>query len=134
MKRSVLEATAPVVIVLGVLAGMPLGALAQGENFLNDPAMRDLSPADRELQRDAALSVLENPEAQAAREWQNPGSGDSGRAQATGHFTSDDGLRCRKLHLSSQAQGRSSQLEFPVCKDAGGLWFIASGKKLTEVR
>lgn len=116
---------------LGVL-GSPSIAKAFTLDFLEDTAISFLKQADMELQRDAALSVLESDDPHSAQEWKNSSSGYSGRVQGLGAFNSADGLKCRKLRIWTQAGGVESEFVFPFCKGASGEWFIASGKRLLE--
>jgi len=104
---------------------------AANAGFLKDTALAYLTDEDRRLQTDTAISVLENVDAAAAKDWKNPKTGSSGRSESLGNFRSQDGLHCRKLRLSTTARGIDSQFSFPVCKSAAGEWFIASGKQLT---
>lgn len=116
---------------LGVL-GSPSISKAFNLGFLEDSAISFLTPADVELQRKAALSVLASNDPHSAQEWKNSSSGYSGRVQGLGAFNSDDGLMCRKLKIRTQARGVESEFVFPFCKDASGEWFIASGKRLLK--
>ena len=115
--------------VLLAILSTPL--LAANAGFLKDTALAYLTDEDRRLQTDTAISVLDNADATAAKDWKNPKTGSSGRSESLGNFRSQDGLRCRKLRLSTTARGIDSQFSFPVCKSAAGEWFIASGKQLT---
>lgn len=103
---------------------------AAGLGFLKDSALVALTDADRKLQLETALRVLDGPGMQESSEWKNPESGSSGRVEAQGKFTAEDGSYCRKLSLQTRANGVESQFSFPVCKDPHGQWFIASGKKI----
>lgn len=107
-------------------AGLPAADLA----FLRDTAITALTDADRKLQNEAILSALEDPQPQTAKEWNNPKTRASGRAQTLGNFKTEEGLHCRKLQVLTQAKGIDNQFSFPVCKSERGEWFIASGKKL----
>lgn len=119
------------VTILLLIGCVPLQAAAAGATFLKDTAIAALTSEDLQLQGDAALSVLENPNPRAAKEWTNPRSNASGRIQGLGNFKSEDGMHCRKLQLSARAKGIDSQFSFPVCKMEGGEWMIASGMKLS---
>lgn len=122
-------------IVLALCAfGATPAVRAANKSFLHGTALVNLRDSDRKLQNEAALQALEDPDTNALREWKNPESGHSGRAQSSGHYKSEDGLGCRKLKLWTQAKGIENQFAFPVCKTQDGAWFIASGKKLTPVK
>jgi hypothetical protein len=116
---------------LGVL-GSPILSKSATLDFLEDTALSFLQQADLKLQREAALSVLESDDPHSAQEWKNSSSGYSGRVQGLGAFSSADGLMCRKLRIWTQARGVESEFVFPFCKDAGGEWLIASGKRLLK--
>lgn len=88
-----------------------------------------LTETDKKLQRDAALFVLEHAQPTASREWRNPLTGFSGRIEGQGDLISDPGLRCRKIKVVVQVKGAESVFVFPLCKDASGEWFFASGPK-----
>lgn len=113
---------------------LPARSPAAGLGFLRDTALPALTDADRKLQGDAILGVLEDANPRTVKEWSNPKSRASGRVQTLGNFQSDAGLHCRKLQMSTLAKGIDSQFSFPVCKSASGEWFIASGMKLTAVK
>ena len=115
--------------------GLTLGAMLPASaglppNFLDNSPLSALTDIDRQLQRDAALYVLESQDGHATREWRNPQTGFSGRIEGQGNLVSAEGLRCRNCICSQKAQGLRSSFAFPVCKDTGGNWFIASGMKL----
>lgn len=103
-------------------------------NFMRDTPMTYLTDADRKLQREAALSVLEHERANAVREWSNPATGASGRIEGQGDLIADDGLRCRKIRIVAQAKGAESVFALPVCKDTKGQWFFGSGLKLSPAK
>ena len=114
------------------LLGVQIDSLAGNATFLSDSAQASMTSDDRKLQGEAALSVLADANPTAVKEWSNATSGSSGRAESLGNLRSSDGLQCRELKLHSQAKGVASQFVFPVCQDADGEWFIASGMKLTK--
>jgi hypothetical protein len=105
---------------------------AAGAMFLQDTAHAALTEEDKKLQHDNAISVLNGEDANGSKEWSNPKTRSSGRSQSLGNLKSEDGLHCRRLRLYTNAKGVESQLTFPVCKNVGGDWFIASGMKLTK--
>lgn len=109
----------------GVVAALPTDILG------NSPLLK-MSDADKKLQYDAVLDVLESSDARAVREWENSSTGFTGRVEAQGDMTSSEGLRCRRLQLRTQVRGLQSQFAFPFCKDARGQWFIASGMKFSD--
>jgi hypothetical protein len=119
------------VTIMLLIGCVPLQAVAAGATFLKDTAIAALTSEDLKLQSDAALSVLEDKNPRAAKEWANPQSNASGRIQSLGNFKSEDGMHCRKLQLAASARGIDSQFSFPVCKVEGGEWMIASGMKLS---
>jgi hypothetical protein len=129
MKRSTLIVIVSLFALGPSWPGMSLGASAP--LFLGDTGNRNLNDADRKLQADAALSVLENPNPTSQMEWSNPRSGASGIVQTLGALESEDGLTCRTLQLENKTRGGNNRLSFPVCKGTDGEWFIASGMKLT---
>jgi len=119
-------------IACALLAILPTTVLfAANAGFLKDTALAYLTDEDRRMQTQTAISVLDDADATAAKDWKNPKTGSSGRSESLGNFRSNDGLHCRKLRLLTTAKGIDSQFSFPVCKNAQGDWFIASGKQLT---
>jgi surface antigen len=93
----------------------------------NSPLLK-MSEADKKLQYQAVMDVLESSDVHAVREWENKNTGFKGRIDAQGDMRSADGLRCRRLQLRTELNGSQSLFTFPFCKDAQGQWFIASGK------
>jgi hypothetical protein len=113
-----------------VLCAIPSVTVALHLDFLRDTPVTYLTDADKKLQREAALFVLEHAEANASREWHNPGTGFSGRIEGQGDLISDDGLHCRKLKIIVHAKGGESVFALPLCKGTNGEWFFGSGLKL----
>ena len=119
-------------LMCALLMMTPGVAFSANAGFLNDTAITALTDADRKIQLDTALVVLESADPKSTKEWQNPTTGSSGRIETLGNFKSEDGLHCRKMKLFTRAKGIESQFAFPVCKKVTGEWFIASGKQLTS--
>ena len=107
---------------------------ASNVNFLSDTTAGDLTEDDRQLQLAAVSAVLDAESATSEQQWNNPQTGNSGSIRSLGNLRSEDGLHCRKIKISTLAKGRENQSTFPVCKDAEGGWFLASGKKLTSAK
>ncbi len=120
-------------LVSGVVAfGLSPAVLAAGLGFLKNSPIYYFGKADLKLMNEAALAVLNAPEADAQREWSNKKSGYSGRVQSLGNFRSAEGQTCRKVKVWNQAKGIESEAVYPVCKDQGGEWRLASGTELTK--
>jgi hypothetical protein len=109
----------------GVVAALPTDILG------NSPILK-MTDADKKLQYEAVLDVLESSDPRAVREWENSTTGFKGRIDAQGDMTSAEGLRCRRLQLRTQVRGLQSLFAFPFCKSAEGEWFIASGMKFSD--
>ena len=109
----------------GVVAALPTDILG------NSPILK-MTDADKKLQYEAVLDVLESSDPRAVREWENSSTGFKGRVDAQGDMTSAEGLRCRRLQLRTQVRGLQSLFAFPFCKSAEGQWFIASGMKFSD--
>ncbi|HEY5761129.1 MAG TPA: RT0821/Lpp0805 family surface protein [Steroidobacter sp.] len=109
----------------GVVAALPTDILG------NSPILK-MTEADKKLQYEAVLDVLESSDPRAVREWENSSTGFKGRVDAQGDMTSAEGLRCRRLQLRTQVRGLQSLFAFPFCKSAEGQWFIASGMKFSD--
>lgn len=107
------------------------GSFASNLDFLSDTPIMYLTEADKALQRDAALYVLEHPKSNAVREWRNSVTGFAGRIEGKGDWIAPDGQRCRKIKLVAQAKGAESVFVLPLCKDGAGEWFIGSGLELS---
>lgn len=116
-----------------VVSMAPTSLLALNQDFLNDTPLVNLNQADKAMQRDAALFVLEDAKPDVTREWSNPLTGASGRVEGQGDFLSEEGLRCRKIRILMQARGAESAFALPLCKDQKGEWFFGSGLKLRPV-
>jgi len=122
----------PVRAILIFLCTLPVAAWAAALelDFLKDTPVMHLTDADKKMQRDAAMFVLDQEQPNASREWHNPMTGYSGRIEGQGDLISDDGLQCRKLKIVVNAKGGESVFVLPLCKDARGEWFFGSGMKL----
>lgn len=128
MMRSLWNVSAGILVA----ALLPAIVAALPTDILGNSALLKMSDADKKLQYQAVMDVLESSDARAVREWENKQTGFKGRVDAQGDMTSADGLRCRRLQLRAQLQGSQSLFTFPFCKDAQGQWFIASGKKFSD--
>jgi hypothetical protein len=107
---------------------------SQNLTFLQDTPATTFTDEDRKLQLDAATAVLTDENPRLSKEWKNPATGHSGSFQGLGNLRSEDGLHCRKIKFSSEADGKKNQMVFPVCLTEQGEWMFASGKKLTQVQ
>lgn len=122
----------PTVLVIGLTALASAAVFALPREFLNNNPLLMMSDADKKLQYQAVLDVLEGADPRGVREWQNAATGFSGRIEAQGDMTSVEGLRCRRLQLRTELKGMQSVFAFPFCKDPQGKWFIASGMTFDE--
>ena len=120
------------VLTVVAAAGLPGLDAALPTDILGNTPLLKMSDADKKLQYEAVMDVLESSDVHAVREWENKKTGFKGRVDAQGDMTSADGLRCRRLQLRMQLNGSQSLFTFPFCKDAQGQWFIASGKKVSD--
>lgn len=120
------------VLVILAAAVLPSVVAALPTDILGNSALLKLSDADKKLQYEAVMDVLESSDVHAVREWENKKTGFKGRVDAQGDMTSSDGLRCRRLQLRMQLNASQSLFTFPFCKDAQGQWFIASGKQFSD--
>lgn len=111
---------------------MPGVAAALPTDILGNSALLKMSDADKKLQYQAVMEVLESSDVHSVREWENKQTGFKGRVDAQGDMTSADGLRCRRLQLRTEVGNSQSLFTFPFCKDEQGQWFIASGKKFSD--
>jgi len=107
-------------------------AQANNLGFLKNSAAALLTDEDRELQRDAMMTVLDDENATTQKEWKNAQTGHSGSIKSLGNYRSEDGLHCRKLKIANLADGLKNEATYPVCKTPEGEWIAASGKKLTK--
>ena len=121
-------------VVLGIVAAMLLPGVvaALPTDILGNSPILKMTDADKKLQYDAVLDVLESSDPRAMREWENSSTGFKGRIDAQGDMVSSEGLRCRRLQLRTQVRGLQSLFAFPFCKSAEGQWFIASGMKFSD--
>jgi hypothetical protein len=121
-------------VVLGIVAAalLPGVVAALPTDILGNSPILKMTDADKKLQYDAVLDVLESSDPRAMREWENSSTGFKGRIDAQGDMVSSEGLRCRRLQLRTQVRGLQSLFAFPFCKSAEGQWFIASGMKFSD--
>lgn len=120
--------------ILGIVVAalLPAVVTALPTDILGNSPLLRMSDADKKLQYQAVVDVLESSDVHAVREWENKKTGFKGRVDAQGDMTSSDGLHCRRLQLRTELNGSQSLFAFPFCKDAQGQWFIASGKKFSD--
>lgn len=116
---------------LCLLAGLPRAQSSTlGLDFAKGSPMIYFTDADKALQRDAALYVLEQPQSNIVKEWHNPLTGFGGRIEGRGDWLTEQGDKCRKIKITSRAKGAESAYVFPLCRRADGEWLIGSGLKL----
>jgi surface antigen len=104
-----------------------MAAYAQnGMRSLNNTAMMKFDEADWDLLKGAAIDVLNNPNANASKDWANSANGHHGTVRMHKAYQSPDGRECKQLRLENVAEGIKGAVNYNVCRTADGKWRLDS--------
>ena len=93
--------------------------------FAHDMPISQMTEADIEIFSSAAEEALENAPDGDTRQWENPETG-AGGALTPLSTSEQDGLRCRRLEIANEANGKTARTEFDYCRQADGSWKVLS--------
>ncbi|MEW9580946.1 RT0821/Lpp0805 family surface protein [Paraburkholderia sp. DGU8] len=109
----------------GVLLGGAIGAQAANLGFLNDTPITYMHQRDVDSIRKAVLSALGDQKDGSSITWDNEGTGNSVKIDATitvARTATDGGRTCRDLGVVLNAKGQSMNLHPQFCKEGSGAW------------
>ena len=109
----------------GVLLGGAIGAQAANLGFLNDTPITYMRQRDVDSVKKAVSSALDEQKDGGSITWNNEGTGNSVKIDATitvARTATDGGRTCRDLGVVLNAKGQSMNLRPQFCKQGSGAW------------
>ena len=108
-----------VLLVAIVASGfLPAPAAAQNLSFLKDAALSYFDDKDVAMMIATVDAALDEQQPHAVREWKNPGTGNSGKAEVLGTVKSAAGIPCKRLRITNVAHnGVSGRASHTFCKE-----------------
>ena len=106
------------VIAIVATACLPAPAAAQNLSFLKDAALSYFDDKDVAMLMETVDAALDEQQPHAVREWKNPGTGNSGKAEVLGTVKSAAGTPCKRLRITNVAHnGVSGRASHTFCKE-----------------
>lgn len=90
----------PFLVPLMLALVTPIG-FAQNVGFLKQAPIRHFNDADVKMMMGAIDAALDDPEANATREWKNADTGNFGRSTVVGSSKGPKGEPCKKLRIDN---------------------------------
>jgi surface antigen len=88
---------------------------------LRDAPIAKMTKEDLALFQTNMREALEQDPDGTTRRWENPKTGASGTLTPVSTFE-QNGMKCRRLEIVSDAQGLTARSTFNMCKQADGTW------------
>lgn len=112
-------------ILLSVFLALGSSSADAQWGYLSPDQGASMTREDSELQRSAALSLLNSGRVGDSVPWSNPRSGTQGEVSLLS-VLEDGGMPCRQVKYSFLTRGASSQREavLKMCRRADGSWHI----------
>jgi hypothetical protein len=126
-ERSMPAAKLSVLLVLIVATGfLPAPLAAQNLSFLKDAALSYFDDKDVAMLLETVDAALDEQQPHAVREWKNPGTGNSGKAEVLGTVKSAAGTPCKRLRITNVAHnGVSGRASHTFCKETD-TWMVVA--------
>jgi hypothetical protein len=126
-ERSRSAARLSVLVSAVVAAGfLPPPAAAQNLGFLKDAAVSYFDDKDVAMLMETVDAALDEQQPHAVREWKNPGTGNSGKAEVLGTVKSATGAACKRLRITNVARnGVSGRASHTFCKETDK-WMVVA--------
>jgi len=97
---------------------LPVLVAAQNYGYLKDAAVSYFDDADVAMMLETVDAALDEEQPHAIREWKNPGTGNSGKAEVLGTLKSAAGAPCKRLQVTNVAHnGVSGRTSHTFCKE-----------------
>jgi hypothetical protein len=126
-ERSMPAAKLSVLLVLIVATGfLPAPLAAQNLSFLKDAALSYFDDKDVAMLLETVDAALDEQQPHAVREWKNPGTGNSCKAEVLGTVKSAAGTPCKRLRITNVAHnGVSGRASHTFCKETD-TWMVVA--------
>ena len=115
-------------LVVAIVAAsfLPAPAAAQNLGFLKDAAVSYFEDEDVAMLLETVDAALDEQQPHATREWNNPGTGNSGKAEVLGTVKSAAGKPCKRLRITNVARnGVSGRASHTFCKETDK-WMVVA--------
>ena len=110
--------SATLMLSIAVASLLPAVAAAQNLSYLKDAAVSYFDEKDVAMLMETIDATLDEPQPHATREWKNPGTGNSGKAEVLGTVKSATGTPCKRLQITNVAHnGVSGRASHTFCKE-----------------
>lgn len=120
------------VLIVSIVAtsSLPTLAAAQNVGYLKDSAVSYFDEKDVAMLMETVDAALDEQQPHAIREWQNPGTGNSGKAEVLRAFKSAAGAACKRLQITNVAHnGVRGRASHTFCKETDTWMVVASQAK-----
>ena len=118
------------IVAIAVAGFLPATAAAQNVGFLKDAAVSYFDEKDVAMMMETLDAALDEQQAHAVREWKNPGTGNSGKAEVLRAFKSAAGTPCKRLQITNVAHnGRRGRAAHTFCKEVDKWMVVARDSK-----
>jgi hypothetical protein len=108
----------PLIIPILAISFLPALAAAQNLGSLKDAAVSYFDDKDVAMLIETVDAALDEPQPHAVREWKNPGTGNSGKAEVLGTVKSATGTPCKRLRITNVAHnGVRGRASHTFCKE-----------------
>ena len=119
-----------VIVSIAVASFLPAPAAAQNLGYLKDAAVSYFDEKDVAMLMETVDAALDEQQPHAIREWKNPGTGNSGKAEVLGAFKSAAGTPCKRLQITNVAHnGISGRASHTFCKETDKWMVVARESK-----
>ena len=106
------------IVSLVAIGFLPALAAAQNLSYLKDAAVSYFDDKDVAMMMETVDAALQEQQPHAIREWKNPGTGNSGKAEVLGTVKSAAGTPCKRLRITNVAHnGVSGRASHTFCKE-----------------
>lgn len=113
-------------VVIGVF--LPALSAAQNLGFLKDAPISFFDEKDMAMLMEAIDAALNEEHARATREWKNPDTGNSGKAEVLRAFKNAAGTACKRLRVTNLVHnGVNGRATYTLCKETDK-WMVVAGE------
>ena len=115
-------------VIVSIVATSLLPALTAAQNlsYLKDAAVSYFNDKDVAMLLETIDAALDEQQPHAVREWKNPGTGNSGKAEVLGPVKNAAGTPCKRLRITNVAHnGVSGRASHTFCKETDK-WMVAA--------
>ncbi len=118
------------IVSIAVASFLSTPAAAQNVGFLKDSAVSYFDEKDVAMLMETVDAALDEQQAHAVREWKNPGTRNSGKAEVLSAFKSATGTPCKRLQITHVAHnGKMGRAAHTFCKEADKWMVVARDSK-----